>query len=123
MVSVRELSHRLKGCALRGDGAALTPEDVEVALASLRAIAGAVPQKKPSRRQCAFQIELIDDEGWPAETLAQVADEAVALRAFEVAVLQRPRSTIRLRLDLELIALSTLGTVLYRAHRKKRIEL
>jgi hypothetical protein len=96
----QELSHKLR----RGEGANLTPEEVDVALAALRAMAGITVQKNLDRRNNAFQIELLDDQGWPVEVLAILVDEPVARTAFAAAVKQRPERRIMLRHGSKILA-------------------
>ena len=101
---VRRLSQELRHKLWRGKGADLTAEEMDVALAALRSMAGITVQENLDRRNSAFQIELLDDQGWPVEVLANLVDEPVARRAFAAAVKQRPERRIMLRYGSKILA-------------------
>jgi hypothetical protein len=53
------------------------------------------PKIKRTRRM--FQIEAMDERGWPQEVLAVISDGNVAQAAYDEAVRQHPDRKVRLR--------------------------
>jgi hypothetical protein len=103
-IDVRRLSEELLRQSRKGSGADLTPEEVDVALAALRSMAGIAVQKNLDRRNRPLQVELLDDQGWSVEMLAILVDEPVARAAFAAAVKQRPERRIMLRHGSKIVA-------------------
>ena len=103
-VDVRRLSEELLRKSREGNGAQLTPEEVDVALVALRSMAGITVQKNPDRRNGSFQVELLGDQGWSVEVLAILVDELVARTAFAAAIKQRPERRIMLRHGSKILA-------------------
>jgi hypothetical protein len=103
-VDVRRLSRESRSKLRRGKGADLTPEELDVALAALRSMAGITVEENLDRRNSAFQIELLDDQGWTVQVLAILVDEPVARGAFAAAVKQRPERRIMLRYGPKILA-------------------
>jgi hypothetical protein len=103
-VDIRRLSDELRRSLMKGESAHLTPEDTDIALAALRAVAVKAERRNLEGRSPAFQIELIDDQGWPIEVLATIVDGAVAHATFAAVVAQRPDRKIRLRLGPRVLA-------------------
>jgi hypothetical protein len=94
---LRRLSEQLRRAAQLSDGARLAPADVDIALAALRsAVEGA--QVDGNRKGHSFQIELLDDDGWPIEVLAEVNDEQLARAVFARALASGPKRKMRLRI-------------------------
>jgi hypothetical protein len=102
--SMRELADKLAQCSQAGSGAELTPHSVDIALAALRAHADALGPPKIKRTCPQYQIEAMDSQGWPDETLAVVTNGVIAQAAFEEAAKLHPGRKIRLRHGARLIA-------------------
>jgi hypothetical protein len=104
-VRLRGLSDRLKKALGKCAGVNLTPEDLDLALAALRAIASGIAREGVfNGGRATFQIELLDEEGWPKETLAVILDESVARQVFEIAAKGRPERRIVLRCGSKILA-------------------
>jgi hypothetical protein len=103
-VDVRRLSDELRRSLRKKRGADLTPEDTDIALAALRAVAGIAGGRDPARRPDLFQIEQLDDQGWPVEVLASVVSSPVAHAAFAAAVGRHPQRRLRLRRGPDVLA-------------------
>jgi hypothetical protein len=103
-VDIRRLSEELNRSLQKGEGARLTREDTDIALAALRAIAANAEQRRLENRDKSFQIELMDEHGWPIEALATIVDGAIAHATFVAAVKQQPERKIRLRLGPRILA-------------------
>jgi hypothetical protein len=103
-IDVRRVSDELKRALRKGVGARLNPQDTDIALTALRAIAASAEQRDLKNRELPFQIELLDEQGWPVETLATIADGAIARATFAAAVRQQPERKIRLRLGSSVLA-------------------
>jgi hypothetical protein len=101
---IRRVSDELKRSLRRGEGARLSAQDTDIALAALRAMAASAQQRDLKNRDPAFQIELLDEHGWPIETLATIVDAVIARAAFAAAVSQRPERKMRLRLGSRVLA-------------------
>jgi hypothetical protein len=102
--NIHKLADQLAQHSQQGSGAHLAPQSVDLALAALRAYADMLGPPRIKRTRRMFQIEALDDRGWPQEALAVVSDEHIARAAFEEAVKQRPGCKIRLRRGTSLLA-------------------
>jgi hypothetical protein len=94
---IRKLADQLAQDSQRGEGAHLPPESVDLALAALRAYADMLGPPKIKRTRRMFQIEVMDERGWPQEVLAVISDGTVAQAAYDEAVKQHPDRKVRLR--------------------------
>jgi hypothetical protein len=103
-VDVRRLSDDLRRALRKRRGADLAPEDVDVALAALRAVAGVPGPPVGSHRDALYQIEMLDDHGWPVEVLASVVSGPIAQAAFSAPVDSRLGRRIRLRRGPQILA-------------------
>jgi hypothetical protein len=101
---MRQLADQLAQASQKGQGARLAPQDVDIALTALRAHAGAMSPPKMKITPQMFQIELLDDQGWPEAVLAVIRDEVIARAAFDEAARQRPNRKLKLRLGARVIA-------------------
>jgi len=99
---IRQLSQRLTETSEKGDGVKLKSEDVEIALAALRALASNATEEK-SRVPIAFAVEVLDAQLWPQEMIATSINEEIAHAAYLEAVKQRPDRIIRLRRGKDII--------------------
>jgi hypothetical protein len=92
---LRRLSEQLRRAAHVSDGARLAPAEVGIALAALRS---AIETAQVERKGDSFQIESLDEEGWPLEVLAVVNEELLARAAFARALSGVPKRKMRLRI-------------------------
>jgi hypothetical protein len=104
--AIRQLSQRLAETSDKGDGFKLKSEDVEIALAALRALASAAAEEK-NRARTAFAVEILDAQLWPQEMIATSSNEEIAHAAYLEAIKQRPDRIVRLRRGKEIIKTGT----------------
>jgi hypothetical protein len=101
---IRRLSDELRRSLTKGKGADLTAEDVDIALAALRSAAGIAGPHNLAHFYDLFQIEMLDDHGWPTEVLASVVHGRIAHAAFTAAADRHTERRIRLRRGPEILA-------------------
>jgi hypothetical protein len=93
----RKLVKQLTNSLARGSGANLTPEDVDIALAALRAYRREPVPRRATDAAVSFQIETLDELNLPRKMLAITFDERVAHAGLAVAKKQFPDNNIVLR--------------------------
>jgi hypothetical protein len=94
---LRRLSERLRHAAHVSASARLAPAEVNIALMALRSAIESAQVRRDGRGD-SFQIELLDDDGWPIEVLAVVNDEPLARAVFARALTDGPKRRMRLRI-------------------------
>ncbi|WP_158813651.1 hypothetical protein [Methylocapsa sp. S129] len=94
---VRKLVEKLTASSRGGSGANLTPEDVDIAVAALRAYCDKLLSPPATGAIVSFQIEALDGVGLPREALATTVDPRVARSAFARAKRRFPDQKIVLR--------------------------
>jgi hypothetical protein len=104
--ALRELLIRLRDASYSRNGTSLRGEDLDVVLAALRAID--LGPERFIRRPVGdmFQIELLDDDGWPIAALASIAEERIARAVFDDVQKREPAKAIRLRRGATILAIT-----------------
>ncbi len=100
---VRRLTERLAKAVRSGAGTRLTARDVDIALAALRIRTATASPPNIKIAPEMYQIELIDQDGWPVSTLAVIEDESVARAAFEEAISHNDSDILRLRVGAQIL--------------------
>jgi hypothetical protein len=93
---IHRLSEKFQHAADVSKGSRLTPADVDIALAALRAAVEDAHAERGSR-SVSFQIEALGEDGWPLEVLAVVHQETLARAVFARVVGGESTRKLRLR--------------------------